>query len=253
MVNGRTFALGAIGGAGVPVQPALAGRTVASTGSAAEEAPQSGILYGHRSSGLGAAEETAEELAHARNGRPRHPAWASDVVDAAEVPGTGKAGLAAPGEHHLADPVCAVAASARNRQLTRDNGRLRRQFARALGRFRAAGQALEPACDLASARRHQLPASGGVVPAHGQLAVAAGPLWRAGDLSPPAGIARRLLRSKGRGVWSPAVRQLGAAGAGELPWCGDRAPGWGDDAARPGARVCDVSLRTDGARQAAAF
>ena len=63
----------------------------------------------------GAAEETAEELAHARNGRPGRPAWASDVVDAAEVPDTRKAGLAAPGEHHLADPVCAVAASARNR------------------------------------------------------------------------------------------------------------------------------------------
>ena len=151
MVNGRTFALGAIGGAGVPVQPALAGRTVASTGSAAEEAPQSGILYGHRSSGLGAAEETAEELAHARNGRPGRPAWASDVVDAAEVPGTRKAGLTAPGGHHLADPVCAVAASARNRQLTQDNDRLRRQFARALGRLRAAGQALGPACDPASA------------------------------------------------------------------------------------------------------
>jgi Family of unknown function (DUF6262) len=36
------------------------------------------------------------------------------------------------------------AASARNRQLTQDNDRLRRQFARALGRLRAAGQALEP-------------------------------------------------------------------------------------------------------------
>ena len=110
-----------------------------------------------------------------------------------------------------------------------------------------------PAGVGASARRRQLPASGGAVPAHGRLAVAAGPLWRAGDLSPPAGIARRLLRSKGRGVWSPAVRQLGAAGAGELPWCGDRAPGWGGDAARPGARVCDVSLRADGSGQAAAF
>ena len=160
----------------------------------------------------GAAEETAEELAHARNGRPGRPAWASDVVDAAEVPDTRKAGLAAPGEHHLADPVCAVAASARNRQLTQDNDRLRRQLAHALGRLRAAGQALEPTCDPASARRHQLPTNGGAVPAHGQLAVAAGPLWRAGDLSPPAGIARHLLRSKGRGVWSPAVRQLGAAG-----------------------------------------
>jgi len=77
-------------------------------------------------------------------GRPGRPAWASDVVDAAEVPGTRKAGLAAPGEHHLADPVCAVAASARNRQLTQDNDRLRRQLAHALGRLRAAGQALEP-------------------------------------------------------------------------------------------------------------
>ena len=186
-------------------------------------------------------------------GRPGRPAWASGVVDAAEVPGTREAGLAAPGGHHLADPVCAVAAGARNRQLTQDNDRLRRQFAHALGRLRAAGQALEPACDPASARRHQLPANGAAVPAHGQLAVAAGPLWRAGDLSPPAGIARHMPRSKGRGVWSPAVRQLGAAGVGELPWCGDRAPGWGDDAAHPGARVCDVCLRTDGARQAAAF
>jgi hypothetical protein len=44
MVNGRTFALGAIGAAGVPVQLALAGRAVASTGSATEEAPQSGIV-----------------------------------------------------------------------------------------------------------------------------------------------------------------------------------------------------------------
>jgi hypothetical protein len=87
---------------------------------------------------------------------------------------------------------------------------------------RAAGQALEPACDPASARRHRLPAKGAAVPAHGQLAVAADPLWRAGDLSPPAGIARHMPRSKGPGVWSPAVRQLGAAGAGELPWCGDR-------------------------------
>jgi hypothetical protein len=43
MVNGRTFALGAIGGAGVSVQLALAGRAVASTGSATEEASQSGI------------------------------------------------------------------------------------------------------------------------------------------------------------------------------------------------------------------
>jgi hypothetical protein len=44
MVNGRTFALGAIGAAGVPVQLALAGRAVASTGSATEEASQSGIV-----------------------------------------------------------------------------------------------------------------------------------------------------------------------------------------------------------------
>jgi len=44
MVNGYTFALGAIGGAGVPVQLALAGRAVASTGSGTEEASQSGIL-----------------------------------------------------------------------------------------------------------------------------------------------------------------------------------------------------------------
>ena len=43
MVNGRAFALGAIGGAGVSVQLALAGRAVASTGSATEEASQSGI------------------------------------------------------------------------------------------------------------------------------------------------------------------------------------------------------------------
>ena len=44
MVNGRTFALGAIGGADASVQLALAGRAVASTGSATEEAFQSGIL-----------------------------------------------------------------------------------------------------------------------------------------------------------------------------------------------------------------
>ena len=43
MVNGRTFALGAIGGAGVPVQVALAGWAVVSTGSAAE-ASRSGIV-----------------------------------------------------------------------------------------------------------------------------------------------------------------------------------------------------------------
>ena len=43
MVNGRTFTLGAIGGAGVSVQLALAGRAVARTGSATEEASQSGI------------------------------------------------------------------------------------------------------------------------------------------------------------------------------------------------------------------
>ena len=40
MVNGRTFALGGA----VSVQLALAGRAVASTGSATEEASQSGIL-----------------------------------------------------------------------------------------------------------------------------------------------------------------------------------------------------------------
>jgi hypothetical protein len=44
MVNGRTFALGAIGGASVSVQLALAGRAVASTGSATEEASQLGIV-----------------------------------------------------------------------------------------------------------------------------------------------------------------------------------------------------------------
>jgi hypothetical protein len=43
MVNGRAFALGAIGGAGVSVQLALAGRAVASAGSATGEASQSGI------------------------------------------------------------------------------------------------------------------------------------------------------------------------------------------------------------------
>jgi hypothetical protein len=43
MVNGRTVALDAIGGAGVPVQLALAGRAVVSTGSATE-ASQSGIV-----------------------------------------------------------------------------------------------------------------------------------------------------------------------------------------------------------------
>ena len=40
----RTFALGAIGGAGVSVQLAPAGRAVASTGSATEKVSQSGIL-----------------------------------------------------------------------------------------------------------------------------------------------------------------------------------------------------------------
>jgi hypothetical protein len=150
MVNGRTFALGAIGGAvcrssrrspGVPSpRRAQRPRRRLNRGSFTETVVRPG-----------AAEETAEELAHARNGRPGRPAWASDVVDAAEVPGTRKAGLTAPGGHHLADPVCAVAASARNRQLTQDNDRLRRQFARALGRLRAAGQALGPACDPASA------------------------------------------------------------------------------------------------------
>jgi hypothetical protein len=44
MVNRRTFAVGAIGGAGVSVRLALAGRAVASTGSATEEASQSRIL-----------------------------------------------------------------------------------------------------------------------------------------------------------------------------------------------------------------
>jgi len=44
VVNGRTLALDAIGGAGAPVQPTLAGRAVASTGSATEEASQSGIV-----------------------------------------------------------------------------------------------------------------------------------------------------------------------------------------------------------------
>jgi hypothetical protein len=43
MVNGRTFALDAIRGAGVPVQLALAGCAVVSTGSATE-ASQSGIV-----------------------------------------------------------------------------------------------------------------------------------------------------------------------------------------------------------------
>ena len=43
VVNGRTFALDAIG-AGVPVQLALAGRAVVSTGPATEEASQSGIV-----------------------------------------------------------------------------------------------------------------------------------------------------------------------------------------------------------------
>jgi hypothetical protein len=43
MVNGRTFALGAIGGAGVSVQLVRAGRAVAWTGSATEEVSQSGI------------------------------------------------------------------------------------------------------------------------------------------------------------------------------------------------------------------
>jgi hypothetical protein len=48
MVNGRTFVLGAIGRAGVSVQLALAGRAVASMGSATEEASQSGILQWDR-------------------------------------------------------------------------------------------------------------------------------------------------------------------------------------------------------------
>jgi hypothetical protein len=42
----RTFALGAIDGVGVSVQLALAGRAVASTGSATEEASQLGSLTG---------------------------------------------------------------------------------------------------------------------------------------------------------------------------------------------------------------
>lgn len=46
MINGRTFALGGIGGAGASVQLRLAGRAVAWTGSATGEASQSGI--GHR-------------------------------------------------------------------------------------------------------------------------------------------------------------------------------------------------------------
>jgi hypothetical protein len=70
------------------------------------------------------------------------------------------------------------AASARNRQLTQDNDRLRRQLAHAIGRLRAAGQPSDPPRDPASARRHPLRANGGVVPAHGQLAVEAAPLWR---------------------------------------------------------------------------
>jgi hypothetical protein len=44
MVNGREFALGVISGAGVSVQLGLAGRAVASTGSATEKASQSGIV-----------------------------------------------------------------------------------------------------------------------------------------------------------------------------------------------------------------
>ena len=43
MVSRRTFALVAIGPAGAPVQPALAGRAVAWTGSATGEASQSGV------------------------------------------------------------------------------------------------------------------------------------------------------------------------------------------------------------------
>jgi hypothetical protein len=49
MVNGRTFALGAISGAGVPVQLALAGRAAASTGSATEEALNRGSTSATRS------------------------------------------------------------------------------------------------------------------------------------------------------------------------------------------------------------
>jgi hypothetical protein len=37
------------------------------------------------------------------------------------------------------------------------------------------------------------------------------------------------------------------------PGAGTGAPGWGDDAAHPGARVPEVPLGIDGARQAAAF
>jgi hypothetical protein len=49
MVNGRTFALGAIGGGGVSVQLALDGHAGAWTGSATEEASQQGIVNGNRS------------------------------------------------------------------------------------------------------------------------------------------------------------------------------------------------------------
>ena len=52
MVNGRTFALGAIGGAGVPVQLALAGRAVASTGSATGEASRPGSFNGRSGASL---------------------------------------------------------------------------------------------------------------------------------------------------------------------------------------------------------
>jgi len=45
MVNGRTFAPGSVGAAGASVQLALTERAVASTGSATEEASQSGIPF----------------------------------------------------------------------------------------------------------------------------------------------------------------------------------------------------------------
>jgi hypothetical protein len=70
MVNGRAFALGAIGGAGVSVQLAHAGHAGAWTGSATEEAPQSGIVNGNRSPAAwrtaGSAASTAGILGTAR-------------------------------------------------------------------------------------------------------------------------------------------------------------------------------------------
>jgi len=201
MVNGRTFALGAIGGAvcrssrrspGVPSpRRAQRPRRRLNRGSFTETVVRPG-----------AAEETAEELAHARNGRPGRPAWASDVVDAAEVPGTRKAGLTAPGGHHLADPVCAVAASARNRQLTQDNDRLRRQFARALGRLRAAGQALGPACDPASAGAISSPPTAAPCPLTGswpsRQARSGAPATLARPLASPATCSVRKAEGSGR-------------------------------------------------------